>query len=216
MHRVIVAGGATLVRDAYAHIIDGSPTFTLQAQTPTFAEALTFLATTRSDILLIEAHELAGVPPVATQQSLRQAAARTRVVLLGNPPADLALLVGAGVTGILGLHLELDHFFTALDLVSRGGMVISPAPTHATSAPLSPPALASLSNRERQVLALVPTQPNNDAIARLLGLSPLTVKTHINRIRHKLGASSRAHLVAIAYESRLVTPGRTPHAPTGQ
>ncbi|MFF2010607.1 hypothetical protein ACFVWY_16245 [Streptomyces sp. NPDC058195] len=120
MHRVIVAGGATLVRDGYAHIIDGSPTF---------------LATTPSDLLLIEAHELAGVPPVATQQSLRQAAARTRVVLLGNPPTDLALLVGAGVTGVLGLHLELDHFFTALDLVSRGGMVISPAPTHATSAP---------------------------------------------------------------------------------
>ncbi|MET8745640.1 LuxR C-terminal-related transcriptional regulator [Streptomyces sp. NPDC004728] len=120
------------------------------------------------------------------------------------------------MTGILGLHLELDHFFTALDLVSRGGMVISPAPTHANSAPLSPPALASLSNRERQVLALVPTQPNNDAIARLLGLSPFTVKTHINRIGHKLGASSRAHLVAIAYESRLVIPGLTPHAPTGQ
>ncbi|MFE7112620.1 LuxR C-terminal-related transcriptional regulator [Streptomyces sp. NPDC057575] len=55
-------------------------------------------------------------------------------------------------------------------------MVISPA-THANSAPVSPPALASLSDRERQVLALVPTQPNNDAIARLLGLSPFTVKT---------------------------------------
>ncbi|MDO0916638.1 LuxR C-terminal-related transcriptional regulator [Streptomyces sp. DT2A-34] len=69
------------------------------------------------------------------------------------------------------------------------------------------PVLDQLSARERQILILVATQPDNNALARLLGLSPLTVKSHVNRILRKFGVSTRAQLVAIAYESGLVTPG---------
>jgi DNA-binding NarL/FixJ family response regulator len=207
MPRVLLAGGPTLVRDAYAHVIAASPAFSLQAHTATIAEALTILSTTACDIVLIEARELAGATPTAAWTSLNQASAHARIVVLGSvPAAELALLTRAGVTGVLGIYLEPDEFLNALDIVCRGGMVISPAPSTAPAATTAPALLAPLSRREREVLALIATQPDNTAIAHVLGLSPLTVKTHINRIMHKVGLSSRAHLVALAYESRLITP----------
>ena len=65
--------------------------------------------------------------------------------------------------------------------------------------------LAGLTEREREVLALVAEGLSNDEIAGRL--SPLTAKTHVSRIMTKLNARDRAQLVVIAYESGLVTPG---------
>ncbi|MYU35336.1 DNA-binding response regulator [Streptomyces sp. SID8358] len=208
MHRVLLAGGPALVRDAYAHVIVASPAFVLQGQTATLTEALTALTPTTCDLLLIEARELARVPWAAAQVSLRLAAARTRTAVLGTiSPAGLPLLTEAGVTGVFGPCLEPDAFFTALDAVCRGAMVIAPAPSRTPPAPAAHGSLSPLTQREREVLALVATQPDNTAIALALGVSPLTVKSHINRVMRKLAVSSRAQLVTLAYESRLIVPG---------
>ncbi|MFC8823847.1 DNA-binding response regulator [Streptomyces sp. NPDC057137] len=217
MHRVLLTGGPTLVRDAYAHIIGASAVLTLQGQTATLPDALAQLPAVRPDLLLIDAGALPNSPTAATQLVLRQAAAGTRLAVIGSvPPSDIAFFVRAGVTGILGRDIDVPHFVAALDLVSGGGLVISSLDAllaaHNTRAVAPPSALEHLSDRERQVLALVASQRDNNALAQLLGLSPLTVKTHVNRILRKLGATSRAHLVAIAYESGLITPG-TPGTP---
>src|SRR4029077_7900186 len=75
-------------------------------------------------------------------------------------------------------------------------------------------ALASLTDRERQVMALVAEGLSNDEIAARLFLSPLTSKTHVSRIMSKLNARDRAQLVVLAYETGLVTPGhRDPRGP---
>ncbi|MFB6945862.1 response regulator transcription factor, partial [Streptomyces sp. NPDC056305] len=66
--------------------------------------------------------------------------------------------------------------------------------------------LAALTGREREVLVLVAGGHSNDEIAERLVVSPLTVKTHVNRAMAKLGARDRAQLVVIAYESGLVRP----------
>jgi DNA-binding CsgD family transcriptional regulator len=70
--------------------------------------------------------------------------------------------------------------------------------------------LDGLTDREREVLALVAYGLSNDEIALRLHLSPLTVKTHINRAMAKLGVRDRAQLVVIAYQSGLVRPGEQP------
>ena len=74
--------------------------------------------------------------------------------------------------------------------------------------PVPKSVLAPLTERERQVMALVGTGLSNDEIARHLFLSPLTAKTHVSRAMIKLGARDRAQLVVLAYETGLVVPKR--------
>lgn len=69
--------------------------------------------------------------------------------------------------------------------------------------------LTAITQREREVLALVGTGLSNDEIAAALHLSPLTAKTHVSRLLTKLGARDRAQLVVTAYETGLVVPGGT-------
>jgi DNA-binding NarL/FixJ family response regulator len=81
-------------------------------------------------------------------------------------------------------------------------------PAGRRSAP--PPAVAALTEREREVVALVAAGLSNDEIAAQLVVSPLTAKTHVSRAMIKLAARDRAQLVVIAYASGLAEPGRTP------
>jgi DNA-binding NarL/FixJ family response regulator len=70
------------------------------------------------------------------------------------------------------------------------------------------PGVASLTEREREIVALVAAGLSNDEIAAELVVSPLTAKTHVSRAMIKLGARDRAQLVVLAYENGLAEPGR--------
>jgi DNA-binding NarL/FixJ family response regulator len=65
-----------------------------------------------------------------------------------------------------------------------------------------------LTNREREVAALVAHGLSNDEIAEAMVLSPATAKTHVSRAMIKLGARDRAQLVVFAYQAGLVSPKR--------
>jgi DNA-binding NarL/FixJ family response regulator len=72
-------------------------------------------------------------------------------------------------------------------------------------------AIASLTEREREIVSLVAAGLSNDEIAGRLVVSPLTAKTHVSRAMIKLAARDRAQLVVIAYQNGLATtPGRAP------
>ncbi|WP_069741117.1 response regulator transcription factor [Streptomyces sp. EN23] len=208
MHRVVLADGPALTRDAYARVIEDSTLLTVQAQFPDLDLALAQLPSLATDILLIDTRSLISRRATALS-SLRRATALTTVAVIGDTPAEeIGSLLLAGVTGILSPYIETGPFVAALASIGQGGTVVSlPSATTAISTAPQRTVLDQLSARERQVLALIATQPETETLARLLGISPLTVKSHVNRILRKLGASSRAHLVTIAYESGLVSPG---------
>src|SRR5947199_95220 len=71
---------------------------------------------------------------------------------------------------------------------------------------LVPPAMAALTDREREVVALVAQGMSNDEIAAELVLSPATARTHVSRAMVKLHARDRAQLVVFAYQSGLIRP----------
>jgi DNA-binding NarL/FixJ family response regulator len=103
----------------------------------------------------------------------------------------------------------------AIRVVASGDALLSPSVTRRLlervaadlrEAPDTSP-LESLTDREREVLALVGQGKTNSEIAQALFLSPLTAKTHVSRIMTKLAARDRVQLVVVAYETGLVRPG---------
>jgi DNA-binding NarL/FixJ family response regulator len=99
--------------------------------------------------------------------------------------------------------------------VAAGEGLLSPSVTRRlieefamrSRSPRPPEALDGLTEREREVVALVGAGLSNDEIAVKLMVSPATAKTHVSRSMSKLGARDRAQLVVYAYEAGLVRPG---------
>ena len=134
----------------------------------------------------------------------------------------------AGASGFLGKSAEPGELLDAIRIVNRGDALLSPAALRSLIArflaspehgdPPAPGRLAGLTDREREILALVAAGLSNEDIAQRLVVSPQTVKTHVNhtmakrgahvnRTMAKLGAHDRAQLVVIAYQTGLVRPG---------
>ena len=143
----------------------------------------------------------------------------TRVVVVTTFELDeyVAQAIRAGASGFLVKDTEPVELLRAVHVVAAGEALLSPRVTkrlleQVAGGLTSPPdasRLAVLTEREREVLTLVGQGLTNDEIGRALFLSPLTAKTHVSRIMSKLLARDRVQLVVVAYETGLVTPGRT-------
>jgi len=97
-------------------------------------------------------------------------------------------------------------------VVAAGGSLLSPTVTRRvigefvarrTRRPAPHPGLHALTQREREVMALVAEGLSNEEIAERLVVSPATVRTHVSRAMGKLGARDRAQLVVVAFQSGL-------------
>jgi DNA-binding NarL/FixJ family response regulator len=145
-----------------------------------------------------------------------------RVIVLTTFEADEYVLdaLRSGASGFLGKSVEPEELLDAVRVVARGEALLSPRATRSLIArflaqpregtpDLRPDALSALTDREREVVALVALGLSNTDIAGRLYLSPLTVKTHVNRAMAKLGVRDRAQLVVIAYQAGLVRAGDT-------
>ncbi len=122
----------------------------------------------------------------------------------------------AGASGFLLKDTDPPELLDGVRIVARGDALLAPSVTRRLIAEFArrpepqrpvPAALATLTEREREVLVLVARGMTNDEIADALTVSPTTAKTHVSRVMGKLDARDRAQLVVIAYESGLVQPG---------
>ena len=147
------------------------------------------------------------------------ASAGVRVVVLTTFDADEYVYgaLRAGASGFLLKDAPPEQVFAAVRVVAAGDALIDPAVTRRVIAefarreppqqPPPAPALAQLTEREREVLALVARGLSNAELAERLVISHATAKTHVARILAKLRARDRAQLVMLAYESGLARPG---------
>ncbi|MFD0444203.1 response regulator [Streptomyces indonesiensis] len=219
--RVLLADDQTLVRSAFAMLVSSACDMDVVGQAGTGREAVELARTARADLVVMDIRmpDLDGIEAtrrIAADEDL----AGVKVLVLTTYDTDEHIVeaLRAGASGFLVKDTRPAELLDAIRTVAAGESLLSPGPTARLIArvlrlPEAPPpggpapaALAALSERERQVLALVARGLNNAEAAQTLGLSPLTAKTHVSRIMGKLGARDRAQLVIAAYESGLVTP----------
>ncbi|MGW3176566.1 response regulator [Streptomyces sp. NPDC001153] len=217
MIRVLLADDQTLVRAAFAMLVESAPDMEVVGQAGTGGAAVDLARAERADVVLMDIRMpgLDGIEAtrlIAADEDL----AGVRVLVLTTYDTDEHVVeaLRAGASGFLVKDTRPADLLDAIRTVAAGEALLSPGPTARLIERFlrSPSAPATggpecLSDREREVLTLVARGLNNAEIAEVLGLSPLTAKTHVSRIMGKLGARDRAQLVIVGYESGLVIPG---------
>lgn len=222
--RVLLADDQTLLRSAFRVLVDSEPDMRVVGEAADGAEAVALARSEKADVVLMDIR-MPGTDGLAATRmiSADPELDGVRVVMLTTFEVDEYVVqsLRAGAAGFLGKGAEPEELLNAIRIAAAGEALLSPVATkgliatflaQAESAGDRPdPAaysqrLAALTVREREVLVLVAGGHSNDEIAERLVVSPLTVKTHVNRAMAKLGARDRSQLVVIAYESGLVRP----------
>jgi len=223
--RVLLADDQVLVRAGFRLLLESAGDITVVGEAANGGVAVALARKHAPDGVLMDVHmpEVDGVTAtrlIAGDPRL----AGTRVVVLTTFDDDQTVFAAlrAGASGFLVKDVEPEELLQAVRVVARGDALLSPGVTRAVIAAFTdggrppspralraadaaapPPGLAALTEREREVVALVATGLSNDEIARQLVVSPLTAKTHVSRAMTKLNARDRAQLVVLAYEHGL-------------
>jgi DNA-binding NarL/FixJ family response regulator len=218
MIRVAIADDQQLIRAGFRSLLEAEPDLEIVGEAGTGAEAVALVTRERPDVVLMDIRMPDGDGLWATEQIVRQPAlASTHIVIVTTFELDeyVAHAIRAGASGFLVKDTEPVELIRAVRVVAGGEALLSPGVTKrllervAGALKESPDTaqLAVLTEREREVLALVGQGLTNDEIGRALFLSPLTAKTHVSRIMSKLAARDRVQLVVVAYETGLVRAG---------
>ncbi|MFI6900461.1 response regulator [Nonomuraea sp. NPDC050394] len=213
MIKLLLADDQALVRAGFKALLDAQPDMSVVAEAADGAEAVRLAAQHSPDVVLMDIR----MPGTDGLTATRQMPPGPKIIILTTFELDEYVFeaLRGGASGFLVKDTEPAELIQAVRVVADGEALLSPSVTrrliaeYATraKAPVSTEGLDQLTDREREVLALVGTGMTNDEIASKLFMSPATAKTHVSRAMMKLHARDRAQLVVIAYESGLVKPG---------
>lgn len=219
--RVVLADDQALIRAGFRVLLEGADGVEVVGEAVDGAQAVDLARRERADVVLMDIR----MPGVDGLEATRRIAADenlagVKVLILTTFESDdyVYQALRAGASGFLVKDTEPSELVHAVRVVARGDALLSPSVTRRLIADIvSRPerrapaghAFDRLTEREREVLALVAAGLSNDEIAARLYLSPLTAKTHVSRTMTKLDAHDRAQLVVIAYEGGLVAPGHS-------
>ena len=200
--RVVVADDHPLFRRGVVEAVERRSDLTLVGEHADGEGALAAIRELQPDVALLDVRmpRLTGIEVLeaATEEKLP-----TRIVLLTGYPDPNAVFraVGAGAAGFLVKSESGSEICERLIAVSRGETVLSPEIQSELAGQLrtkAHPGAPVLSPREREILGLIAAGELAPEIARRLGLSPATVRTHLQHLYEKLGVSDRAAAVAAA------------------
>ncbi|MBF4562213.1 response regulator transcription factor [Microbacterium sp. VKM Ac-2870] len=218
MIAVMVVDDQALIRAAVRDLLADEPGIEVVGEAKDGEAAVEQAAHLRPDVVVMDIRmpRMDGIE-ATTRICADPALSHTRVLILTTFEEDeyVVAALRAGASGFVGKGAEPEEIGHAVRAVHAGDELLSPAATRAliakfvrsTTVTAAPRSLSHLTEREREILALVARGRSNDDIAAELFISPHTAKTHVKRTMTKLGVHDRAQLVIAAYESGLVAPG---------
>ena len=207
--RILLADQQALFREAVRAIIDAEPDLEVVAEAGSGQEAIESAARTEPDVAILHA-DLEDPDAIQAIGLLRERAPESRVLILAREEhqGKLAAAVEAGASGFLTKGAPLEELLGATRAVARGETVIPPRMlggllsrliSRRKEQDVAMERLSRLTQRERQVLALLAEGADNEVIAQALVISPQTARTHIQNILSKLGVHSRLEATAFVF-----------------
>lgn len=221
MITVVLIDDQPLVRAGLRTLLENEATITVVGEADNGRRGVRMVQQYKPHVVLMDIRmpEMDGLE--ATRQIVQDPALKaTSVVVLTTFDEDeqIAEAIQAGAAGYLLKDITPEDLRRAVQIVAGGEALLSPSitrrimqqlATKATSRP-DPALLATLTEREQEILRHIGWGESNEELAESLVISPATARTYVSRLLSKLAARDRSHLVIIAYESGLVTPGQSP------
>jgi RNA polymerase sigma factor (sigma-70 family) len=222
--KMLIADDQELVRSGYKAIFDTFPDLDVVGVATDGAQAVELASTLKPDVVLMDIrmpnkNGIEATRDITSNPMLKD----THVLVLTTFDLDQYVYdaLVAGASGFLLKDADPDEIANAVRVVARGDALIQPSvmarmiekfvdarlkngQAHAKNEAAQHEALATLTEREREILVLVARGLTNEEIGKELFISPATVKTHTARIMAKTDSHDRAQLVVFAYETGLV------------
>ncbi|HEV2639469.1 MAG TPA: response regulator transcription factor [Actinocrinis sp.] len=212
--RVILVDDQPLIIVGLRMVIADTPDIKVAGEAGNGRDALHLIRTLRPDVVVMDIR----MPGMNGIEATRLATAEP------HPPKVLVLTtfdddeyvygaLRAGASGFLLKNMALEDILGAISIVAAGDALIAPSVTRRLiadfagrpdTAPAAPGVIDGITDREREVLALVGQGLSNTEIAEKLVISAATAKTHVARLFAKLDARDRVHLVIAAYDAGLI------------
>jgi DNA-binding NarL/FixJ family response regulator len=224
--RLLLADDQALLRAGFRMLLEAADDIEVVAEAANGGVAVALAREHHPDVVLMdlrmpEVDGLTAMRLIAADPAL--AGVRVVVLTTFDDEESVFAALRAGASGFLVKDVDPEDLLQGVRVVARGDALLSPSVTRAVIAQFAagkparpapaapaprperqaPPGLSSLTEREREVVALVAAGLSNEEIAVKLTVSPLTAKTHVSRAMTKLSARDRAQLVVLAYEHGL-------------
>lgn len=217
MIRVLVADDQALVRGGFRMILEAENDIEVVAEAEDGAQAVSRTRELRPDVVLMDVR-MPILDGIAATRQIVEEDTPTRVLVLTTFDRDEIVYdaMKAGASGFLLKSVPPAKLADAIRTVADGDALLAPTVTRRlveqfvgrpSPGNATPPEVAQLTEREREVLQLIARGRSNAEIAAGLVVSEATVKTHVNRVFSKLSLRDRVQAVVLAYETGLVRPG---------
>jgi DNA-binding NarL/FixJ family response regulator len=210
MTRIILVDDHPMMRRGMRQLIEIQEGLQVLAEASSGEEALALVAKHEPDMILMDLN-MKGMDGIQTTEALRESGVTACIVMVtvSDNDNDVIAALRAGADGYLLKDLEPEELISALLQAERGQLVLSPELTRILASTLRDEKTdrmdlaAKLTDRERQILAMIAVGNSNKLIAGELGITDATVKVHVKNMLKKLNFRSRVEAAVWAVSNNI-------------